>query len=448
MGCSIKVRALRWAYPGTDRYVLGEHEPINVDIHEGEKILLMGASGSGKSSLLALLAGIYHSDAISCSSNKVGMVLQDPDTQVMYSRLGDDIAFGLENIAYPVDKIWEQVDRSKNCVGLGSLDNDYPTYSLSGGQKQRMALAGVTAMQPDLLILDEPTANIDPEGVDTVIHAVREVVEHTGATIIIVEHNTQPWFDYVDRVIILDQGHILFDGTPEDIISSHADLLAEKGLWVPEEYVENKISDLFPTRDITPGDSVLETHNLSWGWDKILGSGDSTVYQEGTSTIITGPNGRGKTTYCLSLAGLLAPLSGSISPDVHRWKSKKLASYLGYVFQDPEHQFLKNTVIDELCVGVKKDKAEELLERIGLAHRRNAHPCFLSGGEKRRLSVATSLVRQPRVLILDEPTFGLDRKNFIDIVHLLMQAQDNGSAVISISHDKNLLKIFGAEKKL
>lgn len=390
---------------------------VDLDVAPGERILLTGDSGAGKSTLLAGIAGLLSDDEEGESRGElsvdgtVGMVLQDPDAQVISTRVGDDVAFGCENLGVPRAEIWPRVEEALELVGL-DLPLDHPTRHLSGGQKQRLALAGVIAMGARILVLDEPTANLDPAGREQVVAAVARVVERTGATLIVTEHRATHWLPLVDRILHLGDGLTDITALPP----------------VPE----------LPPARRAAGEPLVWAEELvtEWGPPRTL------ALPAGSSTVITGPNGAGKSTLALTLAGLLAPLDGRVhyaesvrqgltGPSI-RWKSSDLAHRIGYVFQDPEHHFVARTVRGE--VG-DSPRADELLERLRLTHLLDANPFTLSGGEKRRLSVVTALVDAPGVLILDEPTFGQDENTFVELVTLLRELTDAGVAVASITHD-------------
>lgn len=401
---------------------------VDLDVAPGERILLTGDSGAGKSTLLAAIAGLLSDDEEGESrgdlhvDGAVGMVLQDPDAQVISTRVGDDVAFGCENLGVPRADIWPRVEEALELVGL-DLPLDHPTRHLSGGQKQRLALAGVIAMGARILLLDEPTANLDPAGREQVVAAVARVVKRTGATLIVAEHRATHWLPVVDRILHLGDG------------------LSEIAALPP-------VPEVPPARPAT-GEPLVWAEELvtEWGPPRTL------ALPAGASTVITGPNGAGKSTLALTLAGLLAPLDGKVhyaesvrrgltGPSI-RWKSSDLARRIGYVFQDPEHQFIARTVRRE--VG-DSPRADDLLERLRLTHLLDANPFTLSGGEKRRLSVATALVDTPGVLILDEPTFGQDETTFIELVTLLRELTDAGVAVASITHDDVFTAALGDQE--
>lgn len=458
---------------------------VDFTIQPGERVLLLGASGAGKSTLMSGLAGVLGGDDegelegellidgvdARQARGRSGLVLQDPDAQTILERVGDDTAFGCENLNLPKDEIWSRVRSSLDIVGLGYMKLDRSTRRLSGGQRQRLALAGVLAMHPGLLLLDEPTANLDPEGVKEVHDAVRHVLEQTRETLVVVEHHIDVWLDLVDRVIVLGKPEadshvsgVIADGTPEEVFGSMASVLAKGGAWVPGRTIESHT----PESSQSSGDVVLRTEDLSFGRDFALGEHVNLVFHAGEITALTGKNGVGKSTLALTLAGLLKPISGRVSMDetmvpvrrendVFTWKSRDLLGRIGMVFQEPEHQFVASSVRDEAAVGPKSmGKSEEesyaiadnMLERMNLARFAQANPFALSGGEKRRLSVASMLAAAPKVLVMDEPTFGQDFTTWTEMVKLIAGARDAGCSVIMVTHDEPLIEALGARRIL
>lgn len=399
---------------------------LDLTIRQGERVLLTGDSGAGKSTLLSLIAGLFTSDDEGAQVGEltvrgsVGMVLQDPDSQVICNRVGDNVAFGAENLGIAPDEIWQRVYEALELVGL-TVPLDHPASKLSGGQKQRLALAGILAMKPDIIILDEPTANLDPEGAQDIVGAVDKVAHSVGATLIVVEHAPKRWIPLMDTVYRMEKEGI------ERIL--------------PEDAVAR--FDLPPHLTVAAGTrNLIETEALRTIW----GPPRSVCLPEGYSTVIRGANGTGKTTLALTLAGLEKPRGGhmSLSPSLsdglsglpHTWRSRDLARRVGYVFQNPEHQFVSRTVAAELAMGGADDaRVDELVERLRLGHVLDANPFTLSGGEKRRLSVATALANAPRLVMLDEPTFGQDRTTFVELVELIRELTHNGVTVCSITHD-------------
>jgi energy-coupling factor transport system ATP-binding protein len=450
-----------WRHAGRRAWAVSD---LDLRIDPGERVLLLGASGAGKSTLISALAAVLGDeegeqagellvDGVTPdrARGRVGLVLQDPDSQVILARVGDDVAFGCENLGVPRDQIWPRVAEALDAVGL-DLPLNHPTSQLSGGQKQRLALAGVLAMGPGLLLLDEPTANLDPDGVREVRAAVARSLERTGSTLIVIEHRVEVWRSLVDRVVILSpDGGILADGHPDVVLATNGAALADSGVWVPGFGPE------VPTRALAASNELLlrtDGLGVARSSEQVLQTGIDLELRAGSLLAVTGPNGAGKSTLGLTLGGLLPPARGAVvaetglaagaSTSPIEWKSKQLLTRIGTVFQDPEHQFLAATVRDELAVGPRAlglaqrevdERIDELLSRFRLDALALANPFTLSGGEKRRLSVGTVLATRPPLLILDEPTFGQDSRTWRELVSLLARLLDEGSSVVAITHD-------------
>jgi len=465
-GARVLARGWGWRHAGRSRWAVRD---IDLDIRPGERVLLLGASGAGKSTLMQAIAGVLGGDDEGDSSgtltvdglhpgaarDRVAMVLQDPDSQVVMARLGDDVAFGCENAGIPAAEIWPRVEAALRDVGL-DLPLSTPTSALSGGQKQRLALAGAIAMRPRLLLLDEPTANLDPAGVDEVRDAVERLCHDSEATVLIVEHRVAVWASVVDRVIVLDEaGGILAEGDPDDVLDDRKAELDAAGIWVPG----SSSARIRPAAE--EGETLLTARSLSVGRTpfgsrtaQVAASGVEFATQRGRALAVTGPNGAGKSTVALTVAGLLRPVDGileaagpfrrGLPAEPSRWRSRQLVTRIGTVFQDPEHQFVRSTVRDELAVGPRAAgvdrhaadaRVDELLARLRLARLAAANPFTLSGGEKRRLSVATAIATRPDLLVLDEPTFGQDARTWRELAALLSELLDAGHAVMAVTHD-------------
>ncbi len=565
-----ELRFEHWGYRHASRRAFAVRG-LDLTIKAGQRVLLLGASGIGKSTILSGAAGLIGNDFVAKNSAKdsaknsvensaksqqttlvedadggvsegcvlvdgvpvrrargrVGLVLQDPDAQAIFQRLGDNVAFGPENMNVPRGEIWDRVRKSLKEVGLDGLQLHRSTSHLSGGQMQRLALAGALAMQPSVLLLDEPTANLDPDGTQQIVGAVRAVLDSTHATMVLVEHHAEPWIDMIDRVVVLGLENdeaanrkaannetvhdddiaraassrtvIVADGTPDDVFNRTDLDFEDLGIWLPERYKHNaKSSEKSSANAESPENSsasnssvsnssanaessekYYENCNPAEGYGEVLLSTKDLAishnsepiarhinleFKAGQITALVGANGAGKSTLSLTLAGLLPAVSGEVvasdalaqganGTDPMKWKSPDLAKRISYVFQNPEHQFACGSVLDEVMLGplrtgVSADearaKAQELLKRFRLARYAKANPYTLSGGEKRRLTVAASLAAAPRVLILDEPTFGQDRKTWLQIIRLIASLRSEGVSIIVVTHDRELVEALGA----
>ena len=472
-GARVRAREWGWRHAGRKNAALSG---VDLDIAPGERVLVLGPSGSGKSTLMGGLAGLLGGaeegeatgtltvDGVAPAQarGRVGLLMQDPEAQVVLARVGDDVAFGMENLGVPREEIWPRVEESLSAVGLDA-PLDHSTTELSGGQKQRLALASILAMGPGLLLLDEPTANLDPSGIAEVRAAVEAVVERTGATVVVVEHRVDVWAPLVDRVIVVADGRIAADGPLDEVLAQQGDALRERGIWLPGDDIAAEVG---PAPEAAPASSedapIARVTDLTIGYDKAspVRSGIDLTLERGVSTCIVGANGAGKSTFALTLAGLLPPLEGTVevetsdgtAGDPHEWSSKQLLGRMSMVFQEPEYQFLASTVADELAIGPRAvgmseeeiaPLVEEHMEALGLTKLARANPMTLSGGEKRRLSVATALISAPELLILDEPTFGQDRGTWLGLVRLLRAALARGVTLVSITHDPAFVAAMG-----
>ena len=491
------VAARGWGWRHAGRPAPAVHG-LDLDIAPGERVLLLGPSGAGKSTLLHALAGVLGDGLAGDGSEddadetgvlqldggaprgqrgRAGLMQQDPETQVVLSRLGDDVAFGAENLAVPPDEIWRRVHEALDDVGLAHLPLDHPTSALSGGQKQRLALAGILAMRPGLILLDEPTANLDPAGVLEVRDAVGRCLDKTGATLVVVEHRVSVWKDLVDRIVVLQPGSskdpaVLLDGPPDQVLEEARSMLTAAGVWVPG-YVPATRARTAAVDPALPNELLLAAQDLAVSRERPrrrrfrsippspVQLGITAQVRAGQALTVTGPNGAGKSTFALTLAGLLQPVDGHVSAtlelsegagiDPFKWKAEQLIARIGTVFQEPEHQFVTGRVLDELMFGPRHaghggDRVDELLERLRLTHLVEANPYTLSGGEKRRLSVATVLAAHPRVLVLDEPTFGQDANTWAELASFLSELLDAGTAVVSVTHDEEFSAVLGGSE--
>lgn len=509
---------------------------VTFDIEPGEVVLLLGPSGSGKSTLTLALngliphavpaamtgsveaGGISTAEADTSSlSTQVAMVFQDPDAQIVTGTVYDEVAFGPENLLLSLDEVHARTADALRRVGLWERHDENPDR-LSGGGRQRLAIACALAMGSPLIVLDEPTANLDPQGIDDVYAALTEVIAAGDRGILLVEHNLDAAMGFLTRTIVLDRaGRVAFDGPPTRIIREHATELVEMGVWLPaatlaalrmqdagtlevdelpltpEELaaalaaasvVPPTSSDPAPSRlqdqgtDAGPGTVVspdirASVRRTDDGWTdeadrqstpivrargltvrrhrtEILHGIDVDI-RPGTLTAIIGTNGAGKTTLLQALAGVVPPPRRQVTVDgidPGSASPRELSSRIGFVFQNPEHQFIAHTVFDELAHGLRlrhtpdaetRERVDAMLIRFGLEAKADVHPFLLSGGEKRRLSVGTALITRPRVLALDEPTFGQDRARASELLSLLHDLRDEGTTIIIVTHDLQLV---------
>ncbi|SDP50078.1 energy-coupling factor transport system ATP-binding protein [Pedococcus dokdonensis] len=474
----VVVDGLTWRPYGRRSPVLAD---LSLDLPPGQRVLLVGPSGAGKSTLLRGLAGVLGTaDAGELAgtvrldgappgdrAGAVGLVLQEPGAGVVSATIGRDVAFGLENIGVPRAEMPARVAAALAAVRLG-MPTDTPTSALSGGEQQRLALAGALALEPTLLLLDEPTAMLDPESAASVRASVEVAVRARRLTTVVVEHRLGPWLDFADRLVVLDTvGRVTADGPPQRVLDERGDELVAQGIWVPGR------PDPTPRRVpvgtfgaavlganivADQGRSVTVTRTVR----RLDGSSRTTVAVQdqdldaraGQLQALVGPSGSGKSTLLLALGGLLAVDGGQVRahPDLavddvrdpRRWSTTDLAERLAWVPQWASSTIVAHTVLDEVmttsrAVGLVESealsRARALLDLLGLAHLENADPRHLSGGEQRRLAMASAVVHQPAVLLADEPTVGQDRLTWAAVTGILDTLRDAGSAVVVSTHD-------------
>ena len=517
-GARIELNNFSWHHPGRPEPVISG---LNLTINPGEKVLLLGTSGAGKSTLLHAIAGVLHDDDGLSAGGTItlngqdpveargtaGMMQQDPESSIVMATIGNDTAFGPENLRVPREEIWGRVTEALTAVGLSHLPLDHPSSALSGGQKQRLGLAGILSMHPGAMILDEPTANLDPAGVREVRDSILAAAEATGATLLVVEHRVSIWAPYMDRIIVLGAGGtITHDGAPGTVLAEARRDLIDAGVWVPDYVPRAPQND----SDSEHGEALLRAENLSITRAQptpkqrrarrrtikrlgdtpapvpvdlpVLRGGINLTLRAGEHLSVLGPNGAGKSTLALTLAGLLTAPDGTLAAtdtlrnydgnhggehggepahwDVPTWTPAQMLSRIGYVFQEPEYQFIRGTVREELELGPRRlaalnrvpldedelaARTDDLAARLRLNHLLDANPFTLSGGEKRRLSVASALATAPRILILDEPTFGQDARTWAELVDLIRELLADGTAVISITHDEDYTAALGGK---
>ncbi|MCW6510616.1 ABC transporter ATP-binding protein [Lichenifustis flavocetrariae] len=506
----VDLQSISYTYEGEGQPVLND---ISFQVDDGEFVLILGPSGCGKSTLLQLfngtiphtLKGALAGEASICGhaltttkvatfATDVGMVFQDPDAQIICTRVRDEVCFGLENLCRPAAEIMEQQVEALRLVGLDGF-GDRSVFDLSGGQKQRVSIAAVLAVRPRLLVLDEPTANLDPAGMADVfvlLHALHKA----GTTIVMVEHRVDELADRVSRVIMMDRGRMTFDGPPREAFSQPRAARSEEGdvvpvsAWFPQaaEFalalgtacgvpIQAKDMPLNVAEAVTLGERfigvaavmpsvpaasmsspettpLLRVQHLSFGYDRVEPILDDVNFDLGRGRLVAicGRNGSGKTTLARLVMGINDAPRKTIflnGKDLSALGPKEISAEVGYVFQNPDHQFVTDRVWDEVAYGLTvrgyaddaiRMRVDEVLGIVDLARYAERSPFSLSLGERRRLSVATMLVLEPRLLILDEPTIGQDHERAQLLMGLMVRLRERyNTTVLMITHDVRLV---------
>jgi len=366
-------------------------------------------------------------------------------------RVEDDVAFGLENRRWERAAMHGRVPQALAEVGLEGMERAR-SRKLSGGQQQRLALAGALAPRPGLLVLDEPTANLDPAGAAGLMSTLEAIRDGRGATQILIEHDVDRAWPLADVVLALGaDGRPIDIGAPAEILARSGEAMRAAGIWLPGDEASRVL--VGPDLPGDYGDVVLEADGVRFGYQR----GEPAVRDvsfraaAGERIALVGPNGSGKTTLGRLLVGLLRPDHGRVylaGDDPSRMAAATLARHAGYVFQEPERQFLGQTVDEEVRIGLTEEetaRVDDLMTRLGLPLERFAtrSPYRLSGGEQRRLSLACVLVRRPEVLVLDEPTFGQDRRGYEGLLGILAEHLDDGACLIAATHDMRFVADVG-----
>ena len=503
-GALVQVRDLTWRPFGRRQPVLAG---ISLRIEAGSRVLVAGPSGSGKSTLLRALAGVLATtetgdltgsvliDGSPSAGSSVGLMMQDPADALVAGRVGRDVAFGPESFGMPRDQIWSRVRTALESVGF-PYGEDHATTALSGGETQRLALAGVLALSPRLVLLDEPTSMLDPSSAMVVREAIKSAVLASGATLVMVQHQLSDWVDATDRLIVLDPtGRISADGPVRAVLATSTDSLAAKGVWVPGVAAPRPLK--VPRALCAPllagghaGKSAggLGGAGVAAARGQVLVSAESVSVirrprasvmsvnraaievqalldicaevRAGECVVVVGPSGAGKSTLTSLLAGVDAPTEGRVCAGdsllvgvqraIHRWTSRTLASRFGWVPQQAEQVVVARTVRDDVLSTSRhlrldddaaQTRADGLLEVLGLSALSGADPHHLSGGELRRLALAGAIAHGPSVLILDEPSVGQDRLTWSAVAGVVVAARDAGVGVVLATHDPLLITL-------
>ncbi len=490
----IKFDKLSFTYNGMSQPAL---QDINLSIEDGEFILITGPSGSGKSTLARCFNGLvphFHGGIISGKAevqgmnilrcppkqmaDRVGMVFQDPENQLVTSDVEREIAFGLENLSFPVNLIVRRIEESLDTIGIANL-RSRNLHDLSGGEKQKVAIASVLALHPEVLVLDEPTSELDPQSAEEVLKILERLNDELGITIILIEHRLDRVIHLVDRMLNLNGGKITADGQPRNVIDGITmdevsmgippvirlmKSLRSAGLVsgdLPLTVKDARLSlqkTLQTTKTVTFQNSVSQTRPVltvdklwfSYGQRNVLKNIGLTL-NEGEFVAVMGRNGSGKTTLVKHLNGLLKPIRGKVTVygmDTRQKSVSELSRQVGYVFQNPDDHLFADTVEEEIAFslknrGIEHNKIMQMvdsnLNRFRLEKYRQAYPRDLSGGEKQRLALASVMANEPKIVILDEPTRGMDYILKKELIWFLEEYRQRGNTIIIVTHDVEMI---------
>lgn len=453
------VERLRLKFPGEEELLFSG---LSLQVRRGEKLLLLGPSGSGKSTLLGVLSGLTpKSIPIPMKADehrippRAGIVFQDPETQFCMSYMDEEIAFVLENKKVAREDMPARIRELLRQVGLPADEIHVPIRSLSQGMKQRLAIASVLAMEPDVLFLDEPTALLDEEGTRLVWDTISKL--SSRYTMVIVEHKINHIMHDVDRIVVLSgEGEIVADGSGTAVFTEYQSLLSSYGIWHPEVWNTSTSPRQSETTEAiaTPQQEAvilsLQDFRGYRGKEQVIHV-DKAEVRRGDWIGIYGVNGAGKSSLLLALMGLLPAEGQYLIHGAKAPKTKQLTAHLAYVFQNPELQFIANTVQQELEYSLIKSsltkeevahRVQYMLNEFGLNGLEERHPYALSLGQKRRLSIGTAMIRNPEFLLLDEPTFGQDAGNTFAILDKLESLRRSGTTIIMVTHDPEILSRY------
>ena len=483
----LEIQDLTYYYPGSTKPSLSG---IDLKIREGEFLLVVGGSGSGKSSLARVIAGLipefyggrlegklfFQEDELKGDdrhilNSHVGIVFQDPEKQLVMTSVEAEIAFGLENIGLAQQEMFRRVAEVMSFLNLTSLRDKF-TANLSGGEKQKVALASVVAMQPRILVLDEPTSQLDPVAAGEFLDLVEYLNKELGYTVVLIEQRLERCFHLADRLVVMEQGEIICDGTPGDAarwqVARHLPFIPPVAKFFasfngsiipltvrdgrrelhkylpaePREIPERKVK-LTP---VNKEHAVLAARNLwySYPGGREVIRGQSLCVKEGEFVVILGANAAGKTTLLKLLAGILKPDRGCVhllGQDTRNLSLAELGHSVGYLSQNPNDYLFQDTVDDELMFTLNNFQipdngiCDEILKKLNLHALRHANPRDLSSGERQRVALASILVAGPRLLLLDEPTRGIDYRLKAELGGFLQGITASGGTVVMVTHD-------------
>jgi len=492
----IEVRDFSFSYSGSGGWQL---QRIGTSIRRGEKVAVMGATGAGKSTLAMALNGLipHHHEgqyegevrvegrvvadtAVLDTVRTVGLVMQDAEAQITGQTVLTDAAVAPANFGLAREEVLDRARAALGSVGMTGLEAR-DTSQLSGGQRQRLAIAGIIAMRSDVLVLDEPTSELDPSGTEEVFSVVDELSVSRDATLVLIEHEPELIGEWADRLLVLHQGRLVFDGPPADFFSDTARVAAAslrapqvaaaaQGLATAGYTGEIPVTlpraiDVLPRwsadraharaerTTVAPGEPVIEAIGLGHvypGGVAALAGVDVTI-GAGEFVAVLGRNGAGKTTFARHLNGLLRATSGSLriaGAEVAERPVSELARHVGYVFQNPDHQIFALSVRDEVAYGLRNqgwddaritERVDAVLDQVGMSEFAARHPFTLGKGERQRLAVASVLALEPEVLVIDEPTTGQDWEGAQAMMRLVEELSAAGHTIVMITHDMTLV---------
>ena len=451
---------------------------ISFEAKPGEILLIAGASGCGKTTLIRSINGliprsykgemsghvlVFGQDTsswkLSQISQKIGTVLQDPERQILGTKVLNEVAFGLENLTVPREEILQRVDESLAFLKISHL-RERETFTLSGGEKQKVALAGVLAMRPSILLLDEPLASLDPASAQDTLDTVRFLADQ-GMTVLMVEHRVEDVLRIKpERVMFMSEGEVRYLGS----LSGLSKVVNYREVKLSaEDIVERAKADPAPEEiKILPGavfrggdEALVRFEDVAFGYEsdvEVL-HGINLEIKRGDVIAVLGPNGAGKTTFVKHAIGLLKPKAGRVlvnGRDTKEASVAQIASTLGYVFQSPSHMLFAPTVKEELAFGPKNLKhlkeqieleVKEALRVVNLSDKEQDPPLALSFGQQKRVSIAAILAMQSRILVMDEPTAGQDYQNYMNFMNSILQLP-SFEAILFITHDVDLAVIY------
>nr|WP_269669008.1 ABC transporter ATP-binding protein [Staphylococcus pasteuri] len=436
-------------YPNGHRKIFDD---LNLEIKDKEKVLLLGPSGSGKSTLLHVLSGIVPKlielpmkyDTLEINDHN-GVIFQDPDTQFCMPKVYEELAFVLENRQLPRKDMDEAIENALNSVNL-NVNETTQINHLSGGMKQKLAIVETILQQADTLFLDEPTAMLDVEATEDLWQRLIDLWQ--DQTVLIVEHKVEHIWQHVDRVLLMNyEGQIIADGSPEHILQHFEHLLSEYGVWHPKAW--NYAPE---PKKITPS-TQQQLFKFNDGEilrsKKTLFKVDQLSINSGEWITITGKNGTGKTSLLESILQLIKYKGIMTYQNQELRKIKDASQHMYLVYQNPELQFITNSVYEEIFIHYNHldsthadEKTLQLLELLNLTNVKNQHPYEISMGQKRRLSVATALSSDADIILLDEPTFGLDSHNTFQLIELFQERVSKGQSIIMVTHDPEIIKRY------